>query len=44
MGTLMGFPWEGASNDSGVTKIAIFSHFGRHIFGTFRAKASITTE
>jgi len=30
-----------SSNDSGVVETAIFSAFGRYIFGTFREKAKI---
>jgi len=37
----VGIPWRGASNDSGWLEPVIFSNFGRHIFGTFRAEASI---
>jgi len=37
----VGVKWRGASNDSGVVRKGhFFSNFGRHIFGTFRAKAS----
>jgi len=32
---------DGALNDSGWSKTAIFSAFGRYIFGTFRDKAKI---
>jgi len=37
---LRGFAGEGASNESGVLKMAIFAFFARCIFRTFTSKAA----